>query len=324
MQQGVVLTTDIPGLARHATGKVRDVYAVGDGALLLVATDRISAFDVVLHQGIPDKGRVLTQLAAFWFAETRGVIDNHLITADDGEIAARLADEGVPFTDELRAMLRGRSMLCRRTTPLPIEAVVRGYLSGSAWKEYRAAGASGGGVDLWGVSLPAGLRESDKLPGPVFTPSTKATSGHDQPMLQSQIEDYIGAFAGPVRDAALALYDFAARRASERGILLADTKFEFGTVPGPGGPNDFQLLLIDEALTPDSSRFWDAALYQPGGPQPSFDKQFVRDFLLSVPGWDQQPPAPDLPPDVVEKTAEKYRDAYRRLTGRRLDEDGDT
>jgi phosphoribosylaminoimidazole-succinocarboxamide synthase len=316
-QQGVVLTADIPGLTRHATGKVRDVYAVGDDALLLVATDRISAFDVVLHQGIPDKGRVLTQLSVYWFGETAGVVPNHLITADDAEIADRIAAAGAQVTDEVRAMLRGRAMLCRRTSPLPIEAVVRGYLSGSGWKAYReGAVGAGGTVDLWGVPLPAGLRESDRLPEPVFTPSTKAAAGHDEPMPRDQIAAYIGEWAGPVERAALELYTAAAERALARGIIIADTKFEFGTVPdGRGGAT---LLLIDEALTPDSSRFWDAAGYEPGRGQPSFDKQFVRDYLESVPGWDKRPPAPDLPPDVVAKTAEKYRDAYRRITGREL------
>jgi len=309
-----VLTTDIPGLPRFRSGKVRDVYAVGDDRLLLVATDRISAFDVVLNQGIPDKGRVLTGLSVYWFGETRDVVPNHLITADDDAIATALAASGVSVTPDLRAMLRGRAMLCRRTTPLAIEAVVRGYLSGSGWKAYREAMAGDGAaaVDLWGVPLPAGLRESDRLPEPIFTPSTKAAAGHDEPMPRAEIASYIGSWAKPVEEAALALYQFAADRAKERGILLADTKFEFGT------DANGNLLLIDEALTPDSSRFWEASSYAPGRPQPSFDKQFVRDWLETVPDWDKRPPAPDLPPDVVEKTAAKYRDAYRRITGAEL------
>lgn len=317
MTTAAIKETNIPGLERHATGKVRDVYRVGNDALLLVATDRVSAFDVILHQGIPDKGRVLTQLAAFWFDQSRSIIPNHLITADDEQIAARLQGEGVTVTDELRQMLAGRCMLCRRTVPLLAEAVVRGYLSGSAWQEYKAAqpGANGT-IDLWGIELPAGLRESDKLPQPVFTPSTKAAAGHDQPVRREAIRELIGDFASSVEAASLALYQWAAGLASERGILLADTKFEFGTLPGETGA--MELILIDEALTPDSSRFWPADQYAPGGSQPSFDKQFVRDFLLSVPGWDKQPPAPDLPPDVVAKTAEKYRDAYCRLTGHSL------
>ena len=287
--------------------------------MLLVATDRLSAFDVVLRQGIPDKGRVLTQLSVYWFEQLADVIPNHLLTADDDQIAARLAAVGVTVTDSLRAMLRGRALLCRRTTPLPIEAVVRGYLSGSGWKAYRETLATGATVDLWGVPLPAGLRESDRLPTPIFTPSTKAVAGHDLPMNQSEITAFIGDFAEPVRAAALRLYEAAAERARTRGIIIADTKFEFGTVPGPSGdPTDFQLLLIDEALTPDSSRFWDAETYTPGGAQPSFDKQFVRDYLLSVPSWNQQSPAPDLPPDIVARTADKYRDAYRRITGKDL------
>lgn len=312
-----VLSTDIPGLNRQATGKVRDVYRVGDDALLLVATDRISAFDVVLNQGIPDKGRVLTQISVFWFGLTSDIVPNHLLTANDDSIAERLASAGVTVTDELRATLAGRCLLCRRTTPLPIEAVVRGYLSGSGWKAYKEASSEGNGpIDLWGVPLPAGLRESDRLPTTIFTPSTKAAAGHDLPMHQDEIACYIGEWAEPVRKKAIALYEWARDYAAERGILLADTKFEFGTVPDVDGK--LQLLLIDEALTPDSSRFWDAKGYIPGGAQPSFDKQFVRDFLLSVPGWDQKPPAPDLPPDVVARTSEKYRDAYQRLTGRSL------
>ncbi len=311
----VVLSAEIPGLPRHATGKVRDIFDLGD-ALLLVATDRISAFDIVLRQGIPGKGRVLTQLSAFWFENTRAVIENHLLTANDDAIAAALTEAGVKVTDEIAAQLAGRAMLCRKATPLPVEAVVRGYLSGSAWKEYRAQSASGGAsVDLWGLGLSPGLRESDRLPEPIFTPSTKATSGHDLPMRPDEAAALLGGFAPVIEDAALRLYRTASERAAERGILLADTKFEFGTLPGSDG---FDILLIDEALTPDSSRFWDAAIYEPGKPQPSFDKQFVRDYLESVPGWDKQPPAPDLPPDIVEKTAEKYRDAYHRITGKAL------
>ena len=315
-QDGTVLSTAIPGVKRHATGKVRDVYDLGD-ALLLVATDRISAFDVVMHQGIPDKGRVLTQLSAYWFGQTRGVIANHLITADDGAIAARLVEAGAAVTDDLRRTLAGRSLLCSKATPLPIEAVVRGYLSGSAWKEYAARAKDGNPVDLWGVQVPPGLRESDELPEPVFTPSTKATAGHDLPMPRAEIAQYIGDFAAPVEEAALKLYRTAAEHAAGRGLLIADTKFEFGTVPGKE-PGAFDLLLIDEALTPDSSRFWDAATYAPGGPQPSFDKQFVRDYLEGVPGWDKQPPAPDLPTEIIEGTARRYRDAYRRITGHEL------
>ena len=308
----VVLTTNIPGLPRQATGKVRDVYRVGEDALLLVATDRVSAFDVVMAQGVPDKGRVLTQMACFWFTQTEPLSANHLISADDDVIAERLQATGVPLTNDLREMLAGRCMLCRRTSPLPIEAVVRGYLSGSAWKAYTEAPAVDGVIDLWGVPIPAGLRESDKLPQAIFTPSTKAQAGHDQPMPYADIPRYIGEYARPVEEASLALYHFAAQRAAAQGILLADTKFEFGTLP------DGTLLLIDEILTPDSSRYWKASAYAPGGAPPSFDKQYLRDFLETVPDWDKQHPPPTLPPDIVAKTAEKYRDAYRRIVGQAL------
>ncbi len=308
----VVLTTEISDLTRLATGKVRDVYEVGNDALLLVTTDRISAFDVVMRQGIPDKGRVLTQLSVFWFEKLAKIIPNHLIVTEDAIILERLADEGVTITEPLCQMLSGRAMLCRRTRPLPIEAVARGYLSGSAWKEYRSLPSWNGVVDLWGVTVPSGLVESAKLPQPIFTPSTKATAGHDLPMQRSEIEGYIGEYAEPVEQATLALYRAASVYAEERGIILADTKFEFGTLENGA------LIWIDEALTPDSSRFWEGTTYAPGGPQPSFDKQFLRDFLETVPDWDKQPPAPDLPPEIIEKTAEKYREAYRRLTGKEL------
>lgn len=308
MSEQVILTTEIPGLPRQTTGKVRDVYRVGDDALLLVATDRISAFDVVMRQGIPNKGKILTALSVFWFGQTQHIVPNHLLTADDDAIADRLSVEGIPITADLREMLAGRTMLCRRTKPLPIEAVVRGFLSGSAWKAYRTTPPVGDVVDLWGVPLPVGLQESGKLPHPVFTPSTKAQAGHDEPMPRSEITNYIGEYATPVELTSLALYQFAAEYAASRGILLADTKFEFGV------QEDGTLLLIDEALTPDSSRYWPAALYQPGQAQPSYDKQFVRDFLETVPGWDKKPPAPDLPPDIIAKTADKYREALHRLT----------
>ena len=304
-----VLRTDIPGLPVITRGKVRDVYAVGADQVLLVVTDRVSAFDVVLNQGIPDKGRVLTALSAFWFARTESLCRNHLLSADPAMIFAALMRAGVDMNHDLRVMLAGRCLLCQRTRPLPIEAVVRGYLSGSAWLAYKTAPVVNGSVDLWGVSLPAGFTESARLPEPIFTPSTKATDGHDAPMPQTKIADYIGAWAEPVRAASLALYQSASEYARERGIIVADTKFEWG-IDDAGA-----LLLIDEALTPDSSRFWPAASYEPGAGQPSFDKQFVRDFLLSVPGWNKQAPAPDLPDEIVARTVEKYREAYRLLTG---------
>lgn len=309
----VVLTTDLPGLPLHARGKVRDVYHVGADALLLVATDRLSAFDVVMEQGIPGKGQVLTQTAVFWFDQTQSLVPNHLITANDEEITARIAEAGAIVTDKVRDILRGRAMLCKRTCPLPIEAVVRGYLSGSGWKAYQNAPKNADGtIDLWGVPLPPGLRESDKLPRPIFTPSTKASAGHDEPMPQNEIADYIGKQSEPVQTASIALYEFAANYARDRNIILADTKFEFGI------DENESLLLIDEALTPDSSRFWDARTYAPGRAQASWDKQFVRDYLETVPGWNKQAPAPPLPPEIIQKTSEKYRDAYRLLTGRNL------
>lgn len=321
----VILSTDIPGLPRVATGKVRDIYAVGDDQILLVATDRVSAFDVVLNQGIPGKGAVLTQISAFWFEKFADLMPNHLLSADDSTIQDALQAVGVDVTEELRQTLSKRCMLCRRAKTLPIEAVVRGYISGSAWKEYsEGVGNSEIGIrepvaavssllpSLWGVPVPLGLRESDKLPQPIFTPSTKAAAGHDEPMPQDEIANYIGAYAEPVRDAAIQLYEAATEYARGRGIIIADTKFEFGI------DADGQLLLIDEALTPDSSRFWSADDYEPGRGQASFDKQFVRDFLLSVPGWNKQAPAPDLPNDIILKTAAKYQEAFRLLTGRDL------
>ena len=311
----VVLTTDIPDLPLYARGKVRDVYAVGDDALLLVATDRLSAFDVVMRQGIPDKGRVLTQISVWWFNQTEQIIPNHLLSADDNEIAARIEGAtGEVVASETREMLGGRALLCRKTRPLPIEAVVRGYLSGSGWKAYQTAPQNANGtVDLWGVPLPPGLMESGKLPLPIFTPSTKAEAGHDAPMPQNEIAGYIGQWANPVQSAAVSLYEYAAQIAAHRGILLADTKFEFGI------NENNELLLIDEALTPDSSRFWEAASYAPGRAQASWDKQFVRDYLETVPGWNKKPPAPDLPPGIIQKTAQKYRDSFRLLTGHDLE-----
>lgn len=305
----VVLSTRLPGLTRIATGKVRDVYAVGEEALLLVATDRLSAFDVVMNQGIPDKGRVLTGLSVFWFGQTASVIENHLLAADDAEIADVLSRAGAALDADCREVLAGRSMLCRRTAPLRVEAVVRGYLAGAGWKEYQRTGG-----DLWGHALPAGLREAERLPAPLFTPSTKAEAGHDEPLRPDEARALLGDWHAPVAEAATALYTFAAERAAAAGIVLADTKFEFGLDPTG------KLLLIDEALTPDSSRFWPADAYAPGRPQPSFDKQFVRDYLESVPGWNKQPPPPDLPDEIIARTAEKYRDAYARLTGQALEE----
>jgi len=296
----VVLRTEIDGLPAPMRGKVRDVYPLGEDRLLLVASDRLSAFDVVMGEGIPGKGRVLTELAAWWFARTAGLVPNHLISTDDSEVQRAVTEAGGRWN----VSLSGRSMLCRRTRPLPVEAVVRGYLSGSAWKEYRRTGSS-----LWGHALPTGLVESSRLPAPIFTPSTKASSGHDQPLTPTEAMVLLGDRYAIVESNALALYKHAAEYSADRGIVLADTKFEFGVDPSG------RLVLIDEALTPDSSRFWPADAYRPGGAQPSFDKQFVRDYLESVPDWNKQAPAPPLPDYVVEGTSAKYREAFERITG---------
>jgi len=291
----VIRQTHFAGLTPAARGKVRDIYDLGD-KLLIVVTDRLSAFDVVLPTPIPDKGRVLTQLSLFWFNLLKDVIPNHVLSATDFP---------APF-DKHREELAGRSMVVRKTKPLPIECVARGYVSGSGWKDYRATGK------ICGVALPAGLRESDRLPEPIFTPATKAASGHDENISFEQAATLIGKeLAEKVRAVTLEIYRRAASYAEPRGIILADTKFEFGLLNN-------QLLWIDEALTPDSSRFWPAAEYNPGGPQPSFDKQFVRDYLERI-RWPKTPPGPELPPEVVDATRAKYREAFRILAGRELD-----
>jgi phosphoribosylaminoimidazole-succinocarboxamide synthase len=296
MVAAVLTETDLPGLKVSARGKVRDIYAAGN-CLVMVASDRISAYDCVLATGIPHKGKVLTQLSIFWFGFLKDVIRNHFLSA-------RIEEYPAPFP-KFREQLEGRSMLVRAARPVPIECVVRGYLSGSGWKEYQAGGRTSG------ISLPAGLRESDRLSEPLFTPATKATSGHDENISFEEMASGIGReLAEKLRDASFAIYDKAARHAEQNGILLADTKFEFGL-------DDQGVLLIDEVLTPDSSRFWPRDGYRPGGPQPSFDKQFVRDYVESI-GWNKQPPAPALPPSVVEQTTKKYLEIFRRLTGREL------
>jgi len=303
----IVLSTNIPGLPRFATGKVRDVYDLGR-SLLIVATDRISAFDVVMPTGIPDKGKVLTQLSRFWFLHLRPFIANHYITADPAFIQARLTEAGAVLDSETRAQLAGRSMLVLKAEVYPVECVVRGYISGSLWSEYRAAGGPERAVTIHGIELPAGLRESDRLPEPLFTPATKATTGHDENIGMAEMREIVGTEdAEAMRRASLDIYRLAAERALRNGIIIADTKFEFGIHNGT-------LTLVDEVLTPDSSRFWDAATWTPGQPQPSFDKQFVRDWLISI-GWNREPPAPELPADVVQGTASRYREAYRRITG---------
>jgi phosphoribosylaminoimidazole-succinocarboxamide synthase len=291
----VLMETQFAGLTPAARGKVRDIYDLGD-RLLIVATDRLSAFDVILPTPIPDKGRVLTQLSLFWFNQLKDVIPNHILSSTDFP---------APF-DKFTDDLAGRSMVVRKTKPLPIECVVRGYVSGSGWKDYRATGK------ICGIALPAGLRESDRLPAPIFTPATKAASGHDENISLKQAASLIGnELAEKVRTVSLEIYNRAAAYAEPRGIILADTKFEFGLLNN-------SLIWIDEALTPDSSRFWPAAQYQPGGPQSSFDKQFVRDYLERM-QWLKTPPGPELPPEVVGATRAKYREAFRILTGRELD-----
>ena len=291
----VISETSFPGLTLRGRGKVRDIYELGS-QLLIVATDRLSAFDVVLPTPIPDKGCVLTQLSLFWFEKLADIVPHHVIASKD------FVGELTPFA----ASLKGRSMLVRKTEPLPIECVVRGYISGSGWKDYQKTGR------ICGIPLPPGLRESDRLPEPIFTPSTKATRGHDENISFEEAVSLVSRRqAERLRDTSLALYRRAAEHTAERGIIIADTKFEFGLL-------DKELIWIDEALTPDSSRFWPAQEYAPGKAQPSFDKQYVRDYLERI-GWNKQPPAPALPPDVVAGTREKYREAYQRITGHPLD-----
>lgn len=295
-QSRILLQTDFPELTLHARGKVRDLYSL-NGQLLFVATDRISAFDYVLATGIPEKGRVLTQLSLFWFDFLKDVVKNHLVTAKVDEYPAPLKK----YTDDLR----GRSMLVTKAQMIDIECVARGYLSGSGWKEYQQTGA------VCGIKLPSGLKESDKLPEPIFTPATKALTGHDENISIEEMAKRTGKeLAEKLRDLTLKIYKTAADYAAGRGIIIADTKFEFGqTSQG--------LILADEVLTPDSSRFWPADKYRPGKAQESFDKQFVRDYLEAI-KWNKQPPAPSLPDDVARKTSEKYIEAYRILAGREL------
>ena len=293
-----IVETRLDGLALLRRGKVRDVYELDD-RVLLIATDRISAFDYVLGSGIPDKGRVLTQLSAFWFERTRHIVPNHLITVDVARYPAQLE----PYSSELE----GRSMLARKTTPIPVECVARGYLSGSGWKDYKATG------ELCGIRLPVGLRESDRLSEPLFTPATKAQSGHDENISEHAAAEIVGAdLLARLKRITLEIYNYGHAYAESRGIILADTKFEFGLTDAG------ELLLIDELMTPDSSRYWPRDLYAPGGPQPSFDKQYVRDYLESI-QWNKRPPVPSLPDTVVAQTRDKYLDAYRRLTGLELD-----
>ena len=300
-----LLETSLDGLTLHRRGKVRDVYDItlpsGEPGLLIIATDRISAFDYVLGSGIPDKGKVLTQLSGFWFERMGDLVPHHLVSLD----VDRFPDTARRHADTLR----GRTMLARRTEPIPIECVARGYLSGSGWKEYRETG------QVCGVKLPAGLNESDRLPEPIFTPATKADTGHDVNIS----EEEAGRLVGPeliarLKALTLEIYRRGCAHAESKGIIIADTKFEFGLV-GAGGPDT--VVLIDEVLTPDSSRFWPAAQYEPGHGQPSYDKQFVRDYLEEI-RWNKQPPVPSLPDEVIARTREKYIDAFRLLSGREL------
>lgn len=291
-----LLESSLPGIPLRGRGKVRDIYEIGSD-LLIVASDRISAFDYVLSPGIPRKGEVLNKISLFWFDFLRDTIPNHVITADVNEYPGVLR----PY----REQLEGRSVLARRADMVQVECVARGYLSGSGWKEYQATGA------VCGIPLPSGLRESDRLPEPIFTPATKADSGHDENIQFERVVDIVGSdVAARLRDLTLNIYRQATAYAESRGIIVADTKFEFGFIDG-------DLVIADEVLTPDSSRFWPRDQYRPGGPQPSYDKQFVRDYLESI-RWNKQPPAPVLPEDVVQRTSDKYVEAYRLLTGRDL------
>ena len=301
----VLLETDLPNLFYR--GKVRDTYEVADDQFLLIATDRVSAFDVVLPAGIPDKGIVLNQFSAFWFEQTAHIVPNHLIEVvnDVNWLNSTYGERVCSGYYSYPPYVARRSMIVRRAERIDVECVVRGYISGSAWDEYQKSGT------ICGITLPEDLRESEQLPQPIFTPTTKADTGHDEPITIEEMRGLIGeALTQEIMEKSLAIYDYAAQYARGRGIIIADTKMEFGMVNG-------KLILIDELLTPDSSRFWDVETYSPGKPQPSFDKQPLRDWL-SASGWNKEPPAPELPPEIVESTAERYREAYRRLTGKEL------
>ena len=291
-----LLKTDLGSLPLTARGKVRDIYSLNNSELLFVATDRISAFDHVLATGIPDKGRILTQLSLFWFDFLKNTVKNHVLKTDTGEFPSELQ----PYLDQLT----GRSMIVRRAQMFPVECVVRAYISGSGWKDYQSTGS------ICGIKLPSGLRESDRLPEPIFTPAAKIhTGGHDENISFDDVIQVVGAdHAKALRRLTLEIFEKASQHAASRGLILADTKFEFGLI-------DNEIILADEVLTPDSSRYWPAASYSPGGPQPSFDKQYVRDYLESI-RWNKQAPAPGLPEEVVERTREKYLEAFRLISGR--------
>lgn len=296
MKQGVLIQTELKGLKLFKRGKVRDVYDLND-SLLIISTDRISCFDVVLPNGIPDKGRVLTQLSVFWFDFIKDITPHHIITSDPDKFPRIL----VPF----KTLLMGRSMLVKKTAPIPIECVVRGYISGSGWKDYKNTGAVGG------IKLPSGLKESGRLPYPIFTPATKEDKGHDMNVTEAHVSETVGKdVTSTLKEISLSIYNKASKYAEKKGIIIADTKFEFGIF-------DNKVMLIDELLTPDSSRFWPEDKYSPGQSQPSFDKQFVRDYLEKL-DWDKTPPAPSLPDEIIQKTREKYLQALYMLTGQRL------
>lgn len=296
MMQNALLETSLGDLSPIARGKVRDIYSLGEKELLFVATDRISAFDHVLATGVPDKGRILTQLSLFWFDFLQDTVKNHVLTADPSQFPSDLT----PYLDQLA----GRSMIVKRAEMFPVECVVRAYISGSGWKDYQANGS------VCGIKLPAGLRESDRLPEPIFTPAAKInTGGHDENISFETVINTVGTEnAKKLRDLTISIFEKASRHAESQGLILADTKFEFGMIDG-------EIILADEVLTPDSSRYWPADTYSPGGPQPSFDKQYVRDYLESI-KWNKQAPAPALPEDVVARTREKYLEAFRLISGR--------
>jgi len=295
--QEPIFETHLKGLTSHRRGKVRDMYEVDSNHLLMVATDRISAYDLVLGSAIPDKGKVLTQLSAYWFGQTSHLVKNHMVSIETNEYPGTLRDHST--------VLAGRSMLVKRTNPITIECVARGYLSGSGWKEYQQNG------QVCGITLPAGLKESDRLPEPIFTPATKAETGHDINISESEAGNLIGVeLVTRLKQLTLDLYAYGAKHAETKGIIVADTKFEFGIINEHGRD---EIILIDEVLTPDSSRFWPADRYVSGGPQPSFDKQYVRDYLDKI-KWNRSPPVPELPDDVVTNTRTKYIEAYNLLT----------
>ena len=301
MTEGAITHSDLPNLLHR--GKVRDTYDLGDGCLLMIATDRISAFDVVLPTAIPQKGLVLSRLSAHWFGRTGHIVPNHLIAMADHGDRLEAASLGASLPDDLAAEIAARAMVVRRAERIDIECVVRGYITGSAWAEYCSSGTVGGSA------MPPGMMEGDMFPQSLFTPTTKAETGHDMPMSMDDVRDIVGSeMAERLEDTSRRVYEFARDEARPQGIIIADTKMEFGLLDG-------ELILIDELLTPDSSRFWDASGYEPGKSQPNFDKQFVRDWLVNS-GWNREPPAPELPPDVVDMTRERYIEAYERITGR--------